>query len=91
MTDRMTPEQRHRCMSHIRSKGTDARGGAAAQRQPPVALQAPHPHPLQHRRGYPTPPTNEAVKDNALYQDKFGHPKIMYHGWEKDIVRKRNE
>ena len=22
MTDRMTPEQRHRCMSHIRSKGT---------------------------------------------------------------------
>ena len=22
MTDRMTPEQRHRCMSHIRSKAT---------------------------------------------------------------------
>ena len=22
MTDRMTPEQRHRCMSHVRSKGT---------------------------------------------------------------------
>lgn len=36
-------------------------------------------------------PTNEVIKDNMLYQDNFGHPKIMYHGWEKDIVKKRNE
>ena len=33
----------------------DARSGTAAEQQPPVVLQASHPHPLQHRRGHPAP------------------------------------
>ena len=31
----------------------DARGGTAAERQPPLALQASQPHSLRHRRGRP--------------------------------------
>jgi hypothetical protein len=36
-------------------------------------------------------PTDKVIENNTLYQDNFGHPWIMYYGWEKDIVKERNK
>ena len=36
-------------------------------------------------------PTDKVIENNTLYQEKTGHPWIMYYGWEKDIVKERNK
>ena len=30
-------------------------------------------------------PSNDVIQTNILYQEHFGYPRILYHGWENDI------
>ena len=30
-------------------------------------------------------PSNDAIQTNMQYQEHFGHPRVLYHGWENDI------
>ena len=34
-------------------------------------------------------PSNNDIWTNAIFQEKLGHPRILYHGWENDVKQSK--
>ena len=37
-----------------------------------------------------TPSSND-IRTNVIFQEKFGHPRILYHGWENDVKQSKTK
>lgn len=33
--------------------------------------------------------SGDDIRINTQYQENFGHPRILYHGWENDVKQRQ--